>query len=103
MRAESLSLMAKQIECSELAWVIRTTDIPASLRHEKRRLAVPGTPIIPAPSRLIRDKSSMVVIPLTLLHSLLSNTILVPVEFGLKVFLIYIGMPLVINGDIVLG
>ena len=54
------------MECSELAWVISTIDIPALLRQENKRFTVPGTPIIPEPSIFTRVMLSIVVIPLTL-------------------------------------
>ena len=44
---------AKQIECSELPCEISTTEMPCSRSAPNRRCAVPGTPIMPAPSTLI--------------------------------------------------
>ena len=40
--------------------------MPASSSAPKRRCAVPGTPIMPAPSRLTSATASIVVMPLTL-------------------------------------
>ncbi len=57
--------MAKQIECSELPCEINITDMPASRSAPNRRCAVPGTPIMPAPSRFTSATGSIVVIPLT--------------------------------------
>jgi hypothetical protein len=54
------------------------TDIPASLRHENNRFAVPGTPIIPEPSIFTKIIFSMVVIPLTLLTPFTLDEISVP-------------------------
>jgi hypothetical protein len=64
-RVASVSGTAKQIECSELACEMSTTEIPCSRSAPNRRCAVPGTPIIPAPSTLISASASMLVIPLT--------------------------------------
>ncbi len=44
--------IAQQIECSELPCEIRMTEMPCSRSAPNRRCAVPGTPIMPAPSRL---------------------------------------------------
>src|ERR1700748_3229415 len=57
--------MAQQMECSELPWEIRITEMPSSRSAPNRRCAVPGTPIMPAPSRLISATFSMVVMPFT--------------------------------------
>ncbi len=57
--------MAQQIECSELPCEIRMTEMPSSRSAPNRRCAVPGTPIMPAPSMLISAMFSMVVMPLT--------------------------------------
>ena len=62
------------------------TEIPASPRQENRRLAVPGTPIIPEPSILTSVIFSIVVIPLTLCPSIKADEILVTFDSGLKVF-----------------
>ena len=55
---------AIQIECSELACEMSVTETSASLRAANNRSAVPGTPIMPAPSRLTMATSSIEVTPL---------------------------------------
>ena len=57
--------IAQQIECSELPCEIRITEMPSSRSAPNRRCAVPGTPIMPAPSMLTSAMFSMVVMPLT--------------------------------------
>jgi hypothetical protein len=64
-RTACASGIAKQIECSELPWEIRITEMPASRSAPNSRCAVPGTPIMPAPSRLTSATGSIVVMPLT--------------------------------------
>ena len=54
---------AKQMECSEDAWLIITTLHPACFTVSNTALAVPGTPTIPVPSTLIKHTSSMVARP----------------------------------------
>src|SRR6056297_157068 len=43
--------VAKEMEYSELAWAMRDTEMPVCWMAPKSRLAMPGTPIIPEPSR----------------------------------------------------
>jgi hypothetical protein len=45
---------AKQIDCSELACEIMTTETSTARRAPKSLSATPGMPIIPVPSRLSR-------------------------------------------------
>ena len=61
----SCDLTAKQMECSEDAWLIITTLHPACLTVSNTALAVPGTPANPVPSTLIKQTSSMVAMPVT--------------------------------------
>ena len=65
VRSASFSGTAKQIECSELPCEIRITEIPSSRSAPNSRCAVPGTPIIPAPSTLTSATASMLVMPFT--------------------------------------
>ncbi len=78
--------MAKQIECSELAWEISTTDTAASRSAPNRRSAIPGTPIMPLPSRFIKAMSSIVASPLTGAVRPELMWILVPGSSGENVF-----------------
>ena len=91
------------MECSELAWVIKMMEISAACKQEYNRFVVPGIPIIPVPSRLTNATSSILVIPLTACFLFLAAEISVPNEFGLKVFLIKMGIFFLINGDIIFG
>ena len=79
--------MAKQIECSELPCEIKITEMPESRSAPNRRCAVPGTPIMPAPSRFTRATGSMVEIPFTLIAETGFAQINVPRFCGAKVFL----------------
>jgi hypothetical protein len=79
--------MAKQIECSELPWDMRITEMPESRSAPNSRCAVPGTPIMPAPSRLTSATGSMVVMPFTLIAETGLAQISVPRLCGAKVFL----------------
>ena len=83
--------MAQQIECSELPCEMRMTEMPSSRSAPNRRCAVPGTPIMPAPSTLISAMCSMLVMPFT--GSLESGfaQISVPGFCGAKVLRIQIG------------
>src|SRR6185369_69990 len=94
---------AKQIECSELAWEIITTETSTTRSAPNSLSATPGMPIIPVPSTLSRAISSIVAKPLTGIVDGEEEEILVPVASGLKVFLIQMGMPLAIAGNIVFG
>ncbi len=95
--------MAQQMECSELACEIRMTDMSSSRSAPNSRCAVPGTPIMPAPSRLSSATFSMLVMPLTgwLLCGLAQ--INVPGFSGAKVLRIQIGMSRPIAGAMVWG
>ena len=66
--------------------------MPSSRSAPNRRCAVPGTPIMPAPSRLTSATCSMLVMPLT--GSIESGwaQISVPAFSGAKVLRIQIGM-----------
>ena len=79
------------------------TDTPAACKQEYKRFAVPGTPIMPVPSRFTNATLSMVVMPLTVCFLLVVAEISVPSEFELKVFLIKIGIFFLIKGDIIFG
>ena len=67
-----------QIECSELACEISVTETPASFSDANRRSAVPGTPIIPEPSRFTSAMPPMAVMPLMLSRSLASGPMRLP-------------------------
>ncbi len=56
---------AKQMEYSLLAWLMRMTEMFARRMAEKRRLAVPTTPLMPLPSTLMRATWRMMEKPLT--------------------------------------
>ena len=64
---------------------IKMTEMPASRSAPNKRCAVPGTPIMPAPSRMTSATGSMVVIPLTLSADLGWAQIKVPRFCGAKV------------------
>ena len=57
--------IAQQMECSELPCEMRMTEIPSSRSAPNSRCAVPGTPIMPVPSRLTSATRSMLVMPFT--------------------------------------
>ncbi len=57
--------IAQQIECSELPCEMRMTEMPSSRSAPNSRCAVPGTPIMPVPSRLTSATRSMLVMPFT--------------------------------------
>ena len=67
---------------------MRVTEIFSSLSDENNLSAVPGTPIIPVPSRLINAIDSITVIPFISLLASTLDDILVPLFPGEKVFLI---------------
>ncbi len=54
------------MECSELACEINVTDTPALFNAANNLSAVPGTPIMPDPSRLTSAIPPIAVIPLIL-------------------------------------
>ena len=91
-RSASTSGTAKQIECSELPCEIRITEIPSSRSAPNRRCAVPGTPIMPAPSRFTSAIFSMVVMPFTSGFGAVRSWMSVPGFVGANVFRIQIGM-----------
>ncbi len=66
--------------------------MPSSRSAPNRRCAVPGTPIMPAPSRLTRATSSMLVMPFTACLDSGFAQISVPAFSGAKVLRIQIGM-----------
>ena len=94
---------AQQIECSELPWEIRITEIDSSRSAPNSRLAVPGTPIIPAPSRLISATSSIVVMPFTASDDVGRAQIRVAGLPGAKVLRIQMGISRPTAGAIVWG
>ena len=64
-RSASLPGMAQQMECSELPCEMRITEMPSSRSAPNRRCAVPGTPIMPAPSTFTIAMFSIEVMPFT--------------------------------------
>ena len=64
-RSAAAAGTAKQIECSELPCEIITTEMPSSRSAPNSRCAVPGTPIMPVPSRLSSAIASTVASPFT--------------------------------------
>ena len=77
--------------------------MPSSRSAPNRRCAVPGTPIMPAPSRLISATFSMLVMPLTGSAEFGCAQISVPSFSGAKVLRIQMGMPLPTAGAMVCG
>ena len=102
-RSASPAGTAKQIECSELPCEIRMTEMPSSRSAPNSRCAVPGTPIMPAPSRLTSAMRSMLVIPLTSGSRSERSWISVPGRSAANVFLIQIGMRFCTAGAMVAG
>ena len=94
---------AKQIECSELACEIMTTETSTACSAPKSLWATPGIPIIPVPSTLIKTISSTAAKPFIGASIDEAADIFVPGASGLNVFLIQTVMLLAIAGDIVLG
>ena len=94
---------AKQIECSELACEIITTETSTACSAPKSLCETPGTPVMPVPSTLIKVISSTVANPLIGASDFDVAEMAVPRASGLKVFLIQMGMPRVIAGNIVFG
>ncbi len=92
-----------QIECSELAWEMRMTEMLASRSAPNSRSAVPGTPIIPAPSMLSRATSSTAVTPLIGCRGSEVGPMSEPGAAVLNVFRIQIGIARWTAGDIVWG
>lgn len=84
---------AQQIECSELPWEIITTDTSASCRAPNTRSAVPGTPIMPAPSTSTRARPVTVAMPFTGGPPQGPASMRVPGRSGAKVLRMMIGMP----------
>ncbi len=64
---------------------------------------MPGTPIMPAPSRFTSATRSMQVMPLTAICEVGFSQISVPAFSGAKVLRIQIGMPFPTAGAIVCG
>ena len=79
------------------------TEIPSSRSAPNSRCAVPGTPIIPAPSTLTSATASMLVMPFTAWSTSGAAQISVPGFSGANVLRIQIGMPFVTAGAIVCG
>ena len=77
--------------------------MPSSRSAPNRRCAVPGTPIMPAPSRLTSAMRSIVVMPLTSGSGSERSWISVPGLSAANVFLIQIGMRFCTAGAIVAG
>ena len=73
------------MECSELPCEMTITDMPASRSAPNSRCAVPGTPIMPAPSRFTMATGSIVVMPLTVSAEVGCAQISVPGFCGAKV------------------
>ena len=99
----SRSWTTQQIECSELPCEIITTEIPASRKAPNARSAVPGTPIIPAPSMLMSARPEKIVTPLIGWLASPSAVMRVPGRSGAKVLRMTTGMPRLIAGDKVCG
>ena len=102
-RSASLPGIAQQMECSELPCEIRMTFTPSSRSAPNRRCAVPGTPIMPAPSRLMSDTFSMVVMPFTGSVESGFAQMSVPCFWGANVLRIQMGMSRPTAGAIVCG
>ena len=102
-RAACACGIAQQIECSELPCEIRMTEMRSSCKAPKSLCAVPGTPIMPAPSRFTSATSSMLVMPLTGKLELGLAQIRVPALCGAKVLRIQIGMSRPTAGAMVCG
>jgi hypothetical protein len=92
-----------QMECSELPCEMRMTEMPSSRSAPNRRWAVPGTPIMPAPSTFTMAMFSMLVMPFT--GSLESGFAQMsePNFCGANVLRIQMGMPRPTAGAIVCG
>ncbi len=91
------------MECSELPCEIKITEIPESRSAPNKRCAVPGTPIMPAPSRFTSATGSMVVMPLTLSAECGLAQIRVPRFCGAKVLRMKMGMSRATAGSMVCG
>jgi len=59
------AFVAKQMLCSDDACAMYMTEMSALFNAPKRRWAMPGTPIIPAPSTLSNEMLSTVLKPHT--------------------------------------
>ena len=95
--------IAQQIECSELPCEMRMTEMPSSRSAPNRRCAVPGTPIIPVPSRLTSATRSILVMPFTGSVEAGCAQMRVPTFSGAKVLRIQMGMRSRTAGEIVCG
>ena len=91
------------MECSELPCEMRMTEMPSSRSAPKSRCAVPGTPIMPVPSRFTSATRSILVMPLTGNADSGCAQISVPTLCGAKVLRIQIGMPSLTAGAMVFG
>ena len=89
----SSGTIAKVIECSEEAWVIKIILTSALESAPNKRAEIPGIPIIPEPDKLRSAILSIELIPLIGIPSWLPTEINVPSSSGAKVFLILIGIP----------
>ena len=99
----SPSRMVQQIECSDDPWLIITTDTPAWCSASNARAAVPGTPIMPAPSMFRMARPLKVVTPFTGCSGPGSALMRVPGCDGLKVLRAMMGMPRSKAGPMVCG
>ncbi len=95
--------IAQQIECSELPCEIRMTEIPSSRSAPNSRCAVPGTPIMPVPSRFTSATRSMLVMPLMGSAEVGWAQMSVPAFSGAKVLRIQIGIASFTAGAMVCG
>ena len=93
----------QQIECSEEPCEIITTEIPARCSAANTRSAVPGTPIMPAPSTLTSASWPIAVMPLTGGSAGEVAAITLPGCAGLKVLRMRIGIWRAIAGCMVCG
>ena len=92
-----------QIECSELAWEMSVTETPAPFSDANRRSAVPGTPIMPEPSRLTSAMPPIAVMPLIPLTDSTFAQMRLPAWAGLWLLRMRTGMSRLITGPMVWG
>ncbi len=96
--------MAKQMECSEEAWLMRMILIFSFARALKRRWETPVTPIMPLPWSWSKAMSLIEEMPLIAeLRKLPSLLMTEPAKSGCMVFLMRMGMFFCIAGRIVGG
>ena len=79
------------------------TEMPSSRSAPNRRCAVPGTPIMPVPSRFTSATRSMLVMPLTGSTDSGCAQMSVPIFSGAKVLRIQIGIESFTAGAMVFG